>query len=121
MMQIGRFGVVGISALAVHWVVVALLVPTGLAPLVANVLAFLVAFQVSYAGHRRWTFDAAHLSRRQTLPRFFLVALASFAANELMYAVLLRYTPLDYRLALLLVLGLVAGMTFLFSRQWAFR
>ncbi|MDX1802484.1 MAG: GtrA family protein [Alcanivorax sp.] len=119
--QLGRFGVVGIAAMLVHWCTVAVIVPLGMVPLLANVVAFLVAFQVSYWGHRHWTFEAADQQHRKTAPRFFAVAVASFLVNEAAYALLLQYTPLDYRVALVLVLGGVAGMTFLLSRHWAFR
>lgn len=115
------FGCVGISALLVHFVIVSLwLVPAGLPPLAANVAAFLLAFQVSYWGHRCLTFQAQHVPHRQALPRFFGVASLSFALNEALYFVLLRFTPLDYRSALLLVLVLVALFTFLLSKRWAF-
>ena len=114
------FAVVGISALLVHFLLVLLLVPQGLQPLLANVLAYLLAFQVSYWGHRLKTFEAAHLPHSQTLPRFFAVASLSFLLNEGMYYLLLRFTPLDYRMALLLVLFCVAVVTFVLSRLWAF-
>jgi putative flippase GtrA len=114
------FGIIGVSALFVHFLLVTLLVPTGIAPLYANVIAYLVAFQVSYWGHRHKTFNAAHLSHGQTLPRFIAVSALSFALNEGLYYLLLRFTALDYRLALLLVLGLVAVVTFILSRVWAF-
>ncbi|WP_151702278.1 GtrA family protein [Nitrincola alkalilacustris] len=118
--QVLRFSGVGILALIVHWLVVVLLVPFGMAPLLANVVAFLVAFNVSYFGHRRLTFQADGLEHSRTLPRFASVALASFAVNETSYALLLHFTPLRYDLALLLVLGGVAVMTFILSRFWAF-
>lgn len=121
MKQLSWFSLVGIAALATHWCVVALLVPLGLAPLWANPVAFLVAFQVSYFGHRKLTFEADNLSHRQTLPRFFAVAVSSFLLNQLLYFLLLRFTPLDYRISLLLVLGTVAGLTFVVSQKWAFR
>lgn len=114
------FGVIGSSALLVHFLLVTLLVPMGLPPLLANVVAYLLAFQVSYWGHRQKTFAAGHVSHWQTLPRFFAVASLSFLLNEGLYFLLLHYTPLDYRMALLLVLGAVAVVTFLLSRAWAF-
>ena len=115
------FGVIGISALLVHFLLVsALLVPLGMAPLLANVLAYLLAFQVSYWGHRLKTFDAGHLPHSQTLPRFFAVASLSFLLNEALYFLLLHYTPLDYRVALLMVLFCVAVVTFVCSRAWVF-
>jgi putative flippase GtrA len=115
------FGVVGISALAVHFACVSLvLVPLGAAPLLANVAAFLLAFQVSYWGHRRLTFRAHDVAHSQSAPRFFAVACLSFAVNEAMYFLLLRYTALDYRAALLIVLFAVAVLTFALSKLWAF-
>lgn len=121
MKQLFWFGVVGVTAMLVHLGSVALiLVPLGLTPLVANVLAFLIAFQVSHAGHRRLTFQSSSASAAHSRSRFFGVALGSFALNELMYWALLRYTNLDYRLALCIVLVLVSAMTFFLARNWAF-
>lgn len=52
-----QFALVGASAAATHLLVVGLLVHgTGMAPLVANGLAFVVAFGVSYNGHALLTF-----------------------------------------------------------------
>ena len=118
--QVSRFALVGVTALMVHWLVVRLLVPLGLAPLVANVFGFLVAFNVSYFGHRKLTFKAEQLNHSRTLPKFATVALGSFAINESLYALLLLFTPLRYDIALFIVLGVVAVLTYLFSRFWAF-
>ena len=38
----------------------------------------------------------------------------------MMYAALLHYTSLDYRLALVIVLLVVAALTFVSARNWAF-
>jgi putative flippase GtrA len=115
------FGIVGVSAMLVHLGSVALvLVPLGLPPLVANVLAFLLAFQVSHLGHHRFTFSAADAPEARSRRRFFLVALSSFLVNEAMYALLLHFTELDYRVALGIVLVAVAALTFVSARQWAF-
>lgn len=120
--QLFWFGVVGISALLVHFLTVsAVLVPLGMAPLLANIVGFLLAFQVSYWGHRRLTFGQHRVPHRQALPRFFGVACLSFAVNEGLYAVLLHFTALNFRLALLIVLFCVAALTFILSKVWAFR
>lgn len=120
--QMFWFGVVGISAMLVHLGSVALiLVPMGLAPLIANVAGFLLAFQVSHAGHRRLTFQTAQAPASDSRGRFFLVASLSFALNECLFWLLLRYFPaLDYRLALAAVLVVVAALTFFTARNWAF-
>lgn len=119
--QLFWFGVVGVSAMLVHLGSVALLlVPLGLPPLIANLFGFLLAFQVSHVGHHRFTFGDAHAPIARSRQRFFLVALTSFAVNELIYAALLRFTELDYRLALAIVLIAVAALTFVSARRWAF-
>ena len=114
------FGVVGSGAMITHFLLVLWLVPFGWQPLTANVIAYMVAFQVRYWGHRLESFDAGDLSHRQRLRRFFLVASLGFALNEGLYFVLLRYSAMNYRAALLLVLLAVALLTFILSRNWAF-
>ncbi|OBU85123.1 GtrA family protein [Chromobacterium subtsugae] len=119
--QLFWFGVVGVSAMLLHFMLVALvMVPLGLPPLAANVLAFLAAFQLSYWGHRHFTFEARHVPHRQALPRFFGVSCLSFCVNEAMYFLLLRFTALDYRLSLCIVLFSVAVLTFVLGKLWAF-
>lgn len=120
-MQLFWFGVVGASAALVHLGLVWWLVSQfALAPLLANVLGFAVAFVLSFVGHHQRTFAAQAAPVRQALPRFLLVAVLGFVCNELMYALLLQL-GMEYRLALFLVLIAVAGMTWLLSRYWAFR
>lgn len=113
-----RFGCVGIAAMLTHFVVVLLLVPAGLPPLLANVAAFAVAFQVSFHGHRNWTFNATPRPRQYS--SMLMVSLAAFGANEGLYALLLEQAGMDYRIALALVLAAVAVLTFLGAKFWAF-
>lgn len=115
-----RFGIVGIAAMATHATIVSLLVPMGLQPLLANIIGFCISFNVSFFGHHHWTFSSTN-SQKNTFKRFLGVAITGFIANECLYALLLRFTALDYRVALLIVLFTVAGMTYLLSRFWAFR
>lgn len=119
--RIGRFVVVGTAAAAVHFgVVVALVSALGWPPLLANPCGWLVAFAVSYSGHRWLTFaDHAAPVGRSAL-RFFVVSAAGFAVNEIAYATLLQAGGVEYRLALGCVLVGVAAATFIASRHWAF-
>lgn len=119
--QLFWFGIVGAAAMVMHYALVAwLLVPAGLRPLLANIVAFLLAFQVSYWGHRSLTFQAKQIPHQQAMPRFFGVACLSFLVNETLYALLLYFTSLNYRLSLLIVLACVAGLTFILGKCWAF-
>ena len=116
--QLFRFGCVGVLAMALHLAVVSALVPLGLPPLWANVLAFAVAFQVSYFGHRGWTYRAT--GGGGAYGRMLMVSLASFALNEAMYACLLKFAPFDYRVSQMIVLIAVSLFTFAGSRFWVF-
>ena len=115
-----QFVLVGGCAAATHLAVVALLVQlTQMAPLVANVLAFLVAFVVSYNGHALLTFAGAR--GWMVVARYFAVACLSFVANELLYALALDWLHWHYLWSLAGVLLLVAVATFLLAKFWAFR
>ncbi|MBS0505846.1 MAG: GtrA family protein [Proteobacteria bacterium] len=117
-----QFVLVGGCAAATHLAVVALLVQlTHMAPLVANVLAFLVAFVVSYNGHALLTFASAGARGWAVVARYFAVACLSFVANELLYALALDWLHWHYLWSLAGVLLLVAVATFVLSKFWAFR
>ena len=113
-----RFAVVGAAATAVHAAAGVALLHAGVAPVAATALAFLLAFQVSLHGHRRWTFRARATPTARATPRFALVALAGLAANALLVATLARHVRPD--LALPVACLAVAGATFLLSRLWVF-
>lgn len=116
------FTIVGAVAALVHYLsAVTLESLLGFSPGWANFLAFLLAFPISYIGHRYLSFAGNHASHQHTLPRFLLVACSGFAANQLLLLSLLTFTPLPFWLALGLVMVIVALATYLSSRHWAFR
>lgn len=120
--QLAWFIAVGCAAAATHWlVVVAVVSAGGLAPLAANVVGWLVAFCVSFAGHFQLTFRHHKTPVARAARRFFAVSALGFAVNELAYAWLLRATNLPYDILLALILIAIAGMTFILGRLWAFR
>jgi putative flippase GtrA len=115
-----RFGIVGVLAMATHYVLVILLVNFSITPLIANVFAFIGAFQVSYWGHSSWSFSDLSASRRDSFRRFVIISVSGFLLNELLFFLFLKFTNIPYQISLLIVLPFVAGLTFLFSRHWAF-
>ncbi|MGZ5180910.1 MAG: GtrA family protein [Ramlibacter sp.] len=117
-----RFVAVGCTAAAVHFGVVVTLVEAGVAtPLAANVVGWLVAFVVSFAGQHRLTFADRSAPVLRAARRFFAISAAGFAANEAAYALVLRLSPVRYDVALAAVLVGVAVMTYVLSSRWAFR
>ena len=90
-------------------------------PELANALGFLIAFFVSFAGHRLLSFKDAGTSVSTSFRRFAVTALAGFASNELVFMLLLRGLNMPALPALFVALVFAAGQTFVFSRFWAFR
>lgn len=119
--QLFRFGMVGVTAAAINFSVVVLLVQnTGMHPLLANIFGFLTAFQMSYWGHRLWTFGARDISHRSAVTKLVIVQALGFAANETLFYIFLSM-HLPYRIALFLVLSILPIFTFISSRYWVFR
>ncbi len=90
-------------------------------PEAANALGFVIAFFVSFAGHRWLSFKDAGTTVATSFQRFAVTALAGFASNELVFVLLLRALRLPSLVALFLALVFAAGQTFVLSRFWAFR
>lgn len=121
--QFMRFSVTGSLSTAVHFSAVAILVSfMHFLPITANVIAFLIAFVVSYVGHKNFTFalDDGKM-HPAALPRFFCIATISFLLNELLYYYFLYTLHLNYLVALIIVLMAVSSFTFTLSKTWAFR
>lgn len=63
---------VGVCAAIVHLLIVFNLVNfLNLQPLLTNVIAFLIAFNVSYLGHKYFTFNQLQDEKQLSLPHFF--------------------------------------------------
>ena len=117
------FIAVGIAAALTHLIVFALLhqrVAPWVWPEAVNGLAFLVAFFVSFVGHRMLSFKDAGTTLRRSFARFALTASLGFLANEIVFSLLFRIFDVLPLPALLCALTLAAGQTFLLSRFWAF-
>lgn len=118
--ELGAFTVVGTAAMGLHVALVASLVPHGLSPLVANLVAFVFSFSLSFLGHAHWSFPATGRPIGIALRRFAFISVVGFGLNEAAYAGTLVFTPLDYRLALVAVIGAVGVLKLLASKHWAF-
>jgi putative flippase GtrA len=119
--QLLRFGLVGLLATLVHALIALLLIQFGFGPLLANPLAFLVAFQISYLGHSRWSFNLTKPCRFSHMSRFFIVSIFGILCSQGFLFGLLEFTRLTASISLLIALGISAVCTFFLSRQWAFR
>lgn len=119
--EIIRFGVVGTCAAFVHMLVLFLVVHFDrINPLLANVVAFLVAFNVSYFGHRFITFRKKTLNLPKSMTKCFGVAVGGFVLNESLFYLFYQIFALPYLLAIFIVLLIVPMFTFLFSKYFVY-
>ena len=116
-----RFGLVGIAATAVHILVVYVLLSETLLPtLLANTLAFLTAFGISFSSNYIWTFQSPGNPPR-ALRRFLLISVSAFAINTLILAVILSAQWLSPFFAVTVSSTVMPLITFLVSRLWGFQ
>ena len=115
--MLARFGGVGGLATLVHLSIagVMFLIWPTVSPFLANLVAFLVAFQVSFWGHRHFTFR-----RDGHMHRFFLLALGGFALNNGVLATLLAMSSLNGFIAIVVATFTVPMLVYLAARFWAF-
>ena len=111
----------GLASLA-NFILVFTIVHLGLAkPLVANFFAFLIAFNVSYFGHRFLTFSTTTQSHRKAGTQFFINALIGLALNEIIYYILLHIVHIQYLIALFITMAIVSVYTFIVSKFFIFK
>ncbi len=113
---------IGSTAAFVHLTTVFVLVTLiNIPALVANIFGFLIAFNVSFVGHKHLTFSQMHDKKILRLSHFFIVAASAGILNETLYFLMLRYTSLNYLVSLFMVLGFVSIYSFTLSKFWACR
>jgi putative flippase GtrA len=120
--QLFIFCFIGGLASIVNFIVLIFIVETfNWQPLPANIIAFFLAYQVSFFGHHQLTFRNQATSRKRVVwVKFLVVALFSFILNEGLFAVYLFFIPY-YQLALFCTLITVPPITFALAKVWAFK
>jgi len=138
------FLIVGASAALVHFLVLVSIVSfTAITPTWANVIAFLLAFIVSFFGHFYLTFrqpmqayeyddqkqnakqNFRVFSWRHSLPtliKWFASSAVGFAANQSLFVLGLSWFGEHYYIPIwIVVTGIITVMTFSLGKLWAFK
>ena len=118
--QVIKFMIVGTLAATCHIFVMAVSVEKLLfPPLMANIIAFLIAFVISFAGHKKWTFKGC--THYNTLSiKFFTVAFCTLLLSEFIIYLLYNVWHYHYILATIAALIIVPPVTFALSKLWVF-
>lgn len=113
-----RFGSVGVIATGLHLVVAGFLLYRWpmLSPLFVNLVAFVIAFQFSYLGHRYFSFQ-----REGNAWRFLIIASGGYLLNNVMLMTVLAATPLSSFTSIAIATLSVPLLVYLFARLWVFQ
>lgn len=118
-----KFCIVGGAAALTHYLVLMLLIHlTSITLALENLIAFSIAFWVSYFGHRIITFNAQKTRHIHVLPKFLLVACLGFIFNEAFLLTTQHFFHAK-NLSTLIILTIVitAIFTFFLSKFFAFK
>ena len=120
LLSAGRFGIVGLFATTVHIATFWLsLTFAKFTPLLANSLAFLAAFWISFIGNYLWTFRSPGCPRHAMF-RFFVIAVSAFVVNTLILAFLVHKGWFSPIISVALTASLVSVGSFSASQRWGF-
>lgn len=119
--QLFRFGIVGFTAASINFSIVVLLVHLQLmTPQIANIFAFMIAVQMSYWGHRLWTFSDTNAMHRAAFPKLLTIQILNLIANEALFSFFLAL-HFSYQIALIIVLTTLPIFTFIANKLWVFK
>lgn len=120
--QVVRFGIVGVSLALLYSAIYWYLATYFMAPMLAVVIAFLVAVSIGFVLHSRWSFRG-HGKRedRQLKVKFLTVQTGGFLLNEAFTWLLTG--PLEGPIwwPLVPAIFVTPAATFFVNRQWVFR
>jgi dolichol-phosphate mannosyltransferase len=118
-LQLAKFGLVGLSGYVVNLVVYAALL--GIGAHKAAFVSFIVSAANNYWWNRHWTFSEQKGHFAQQGLRFFLVALAALAVNQLWLLVFLDWLGWGKIVSQAIAIILVMPLNFLGNKLWSFR
>ncbi|OGT01257.1 MAG: hypothetical protein A2Z65_01200 [Gallionellales bacterium RIFCSPLOWO2_02_58_13] len=120
LLQMVKFGLVGLSATAIHASVLFFLVEKlGVGPVLASIPAFLTALVISFLINHHWTFVVKRGYGRY-FSRYAAVSVAGLILNiAIMYGTVLLMHQ-SYIVGLGVVIILVPLISFLLQRYWTF-
>ncbi|MDQ7988106.1 MAG: GtrA family protein [Candidatus Dactylopiibacterium sp.] len=115
-----RFLLVGGSATALHYALMAALLATGMAGAgAASAIGYTLSTFYNYAANARFTFGGGH-DHRRSLPRFLLTALAGLGINQILLLGLIRL-GLPVPAAQLCATAGVLLWNYLVNALWSFK
>ena len=121
MLQVMRYGLVGICAASTHGLVaMALFHVLALQPTLSNFAGFMSGAMISYFGSYYFTFKSTD-GHRRSIPRFALVWLIGIAINVGLFQTLLSLYAVPFALNVFIAIVLTPIAQYLMLKFWAFK
>ena len=119
--QFFSFAAVGVVGTVAHYsTLIALVQITHVNPVVSSGAGFVIGALVNYALNYRLTFQSTKL-HRDSMPKFFLVALVGLAFNTAIMELVTEIWKLHYLVGQILATGTVLVWNFTINRFWTFK
>jgi putative flippase GtrA len=119
--QFASFTACGAVGTAAHYsALIALVHGLDVGPVPASAVGFTLGALVNYSLNYRLTFRSKRL-HRESMPKFFLVALAGLLLNTALMALLTTNLAVHYLVAQIVATGAVLVWNFAANRWWTFR
>ena len=119
MIQLVRYGIVGITNNALIYSIFLFLTHIGFEPKKTMTLLYLLGTIVSYIGNWRWTF-ASKGSFIRTGSRFFLAYWIGYSINLMLLLIFVDYYGYSFQWIQALAIIIVAGFLFIMSKCFIF-
>jgi putative flippase GtrA len=117
--QLGKFGVVGVSGYLLNLVIYTLLL--GIGAHSAAVISFVVSAGSNYWWNRHWTFASQKGDFTVQGIRYLAVTLVALAVNQLWLLVFLDWFGWGKIISQALAIALIVPVNFLGNKLWSFR
>lgn len=118
---LARFGFIGIFSTLAHLTTIWFVLENTAVPiLIANLIAFAVAFSVSFLGHYFYTFKMSARFYR-SLCRFLLISTIALFSSTLLLEFLMLSSMFSRSASVLISASIIPMVSFAASRIWGFR
>ena len=111
--QILKFGIVGVIATLIDFVLFFLLTKLGINYLIANVIGFTVSVIFNYILSIKWVFDVKHKQTKKDFILFVILSVIGLGVNELIMYLMVDKLSIDKLLVKIIATGVVMIYNFI--------
>ena len=120
MLQLIRYGLVGVMSNATIYFVYLVITYLGVEPKIAMTLVYIIGASIGFIGNRNWTF-AHHGNQIKATLRYGLAHLFGYLLNFLLLFILVDHIGYTHQWVQIVAIIIVAGFLFIVFKYFVFR